>query len=144
MGSALFFLPSIWGRHGNPALMESKDLTFLMHEDRANEIIKGAWSTGARLRGGHFARHHTPGWSAPRSLGPEPMAFALHNVATGGKLAMAALCSLLGVAIQVELDFTTKPRSQGTRYQLSLNPQCSWPESSERLWKGLLERAQLA
>lgn len=25
--------------------MENQDLTFLMHEDRANEISEGAWST---------------------------------------------------------------------------------------------------
>lgn len=90
--------------------MESQDSTFLMHEDRANEISKGAWSTGARLRGGHLARHHTPwptqsGWSAPRGLGPQPMAFALHNVTMGGE----PLRSFLGMAIQIELGFTTRP-----------------------------------
>lgn len=76
--------------------MENQDLTFLMHEDRANGISKGVWNTGARLREGRFARHHTPrptqsGQSAPRGLGPQPMAFALHSVAAGGKLAMASL-----------------------------------------------------
>lgn len=30
--------------------MESQALTFLMHEDGANEISKGAWSTGAEGR----------------------------------------------------------------------------------------------
>lgn len=29
------------------------------HEDWANEISKESWGAGARLRGGHPARHHT-------------------------------------------------------------------------------------
>lgn len=73
VGSALSSLPSIWMRHCKPALMENQDLTFLMHEDKANEISKGAWSTGARLRGRHFARHHTP-W--PTQAGRLPAAWA--------------------------------------------------------------------
>lgn len=94
--------------------MENQDLTFLMHEDQANEISKRASSTGARLKGGHFARHHRPwptpsSWSAPRGLGPQPMAFALHSVAMRGRLERTSLRSLLGMAIQIESGFTTKP-----------------------------------
>lgn len=55
--------------------MENQDLTFLMHEDRANEISEGAWSTGARLRGRALCQ--TPHWGLVGSLRPGPTAHGI-------------------------------------------------------------------
>lgn len=97
--------------------MENQDLTFLMHEDRANGISKGVWNTGARLREGHFARHHTPHSVRPVGSprpGPTAHGICFAQCSCGREISDGlTLCSFLGMTIQIELDFTTKPRSPG-------------------------------